>query len=99
MTLRLCPFGNARAKWIVRVQDDRPLFADRFRQRSLFRSNRFAAAHEFNMRETDIRDDCDIGSGELRQRGDFSRMIHSDFPNGDFVARAPATSMVCGRPT
>ena len=40
-----------------------------------------------------------IRRGNLGERSDFSRMIHPDFPNGDFVAREVASSMVCGRPT
>ena len=79
--------GDAFAEWIVRIQNHRAIGADRFRQRAFFQRDRFAAAHEFDMREADVRDDRDIRRGEFRQRGDLARMIHPDFPDGDLVAR------------
>jgi hypothetical protein len=39
------------------------------------------------MRNTDVCNDADVGRGYFGQRRNFAGVIHSDFPNCDFVPR------------
>ena len=64
-----------------------PVGADRFGERAFLRGDRFAGAHEFDVRDADVGNDGDVRRREFRQSGDLARMIHPDFPDGDFVFR------------
>ena len=68
-----------------RIQNHGPIGADRFRERAFFQGDRFAAAHELDVRDTDVRDDPGVRRGDLREGGDLPGMIHPDFPNRDLV--------------
>ena len=54
-------------------------------KRAFFISNRFARFHEFDVSNSDIGDDPSIRLRNLRQRADLTGMIHSEFPNTDFI--------------
>ena len=51
-------FAIASAKSIVRIQDHGTVRADRFGQRAFFLRDRFADAHEFDVRDPDVGDDA-----------------------------------------
>ena len=79
-------FAIISAERIVRIQDQCPIRAERFGERAFFLRDRFARSHEFDVRDTDVRDDADIGRGDLGERSNLSRMIHSQFPKRRFHA-------------
>ena len=76
--------GDFRTERIVRVQDQCPVRLQRFGERAFFPRNRLARSHEFDVSDTDVGDDCDIGRSDFGERSDLARMIHSQFPKRRF---------------
>ena len=78
---------DAIAERIVCIQDDGPPNAHSFDKGAFLISNRFARTHELDVRNTDVRDDGRIRLRDFRQRRNFTRVIHANLPDSDFVPR------------
>ena len=77
--------GDLLTERIIRVQDHRSIGSNGLGKRALFPGDGLARPHELDMRDANISNNTDIGTGDLGQRGDLARMIHSDFPNSDLI--------------
>ena len=80
-------FAIALAEGIVGIQNNAAAPADRFRQCAFFLRNRFARSHEFDVRDADVGNDGGVRRGHSARARNLSRMIHPNFPDGDFVVR------------
>ena len=74
-------------KFVAAIQDDGPASRNRCGEVAFFARDRFARAHEFEMREADVGNDRDVRLRQLRERRDLAGMIHADLPDADLVAR------------
>jgi hypothetical protein len=63
------------------------LGADGLCKRAFLLGNSFARSDKLDMCDTNVCNDADVGRSYFRQRRNFARVIHSDFPNRDFVPR------------
>ena len=86
--MSICSFGDPLAERIVPIQDDRSSGGNCFGQCAFFFRNRLARSHEFHMSNADVGDNGGVGRGNFRQWGDFAGVIHSNFPDRDFIVRS-----------
>ena len=52
-----------------------------------------AVGEVFNVRRADVGDHAPVGRGDARQRGDFARVVHAHFDDGDLVLRHQAQQL------
>ena len=82
---RTCPIRDRGTKVVIGIQNNETAWVDRFCQRAFFLRDCLTRSHEFDVRDPDVGNDAGIGRGNAGQRGNFSRMIHAEFPNRELM--------------